>query len=170
MRHDDSEHGLTRGFSPSMTGCFSRIRRRRNPCHPQFLSAENHILEKIAKCTPGYIANSVDFISWDWLARRDFFAWPYVDNWGLFLSANNAEPDFFEKWNYRLLSHHHAIFADWWWEPAVLLTVSQLVWLRFGVHFPRCKSQYYNTIADTVTYSVRQLCISLHSIEPKTYA
>ena len=46
MRHDDSERGLTRGFSPSMTGCFSRIRRRRNPCHPQFLSAENHILKK----------------------------------------------------------------------------------------------------------------------------
>ena len=47
MRHDDSERGLTRGFSPSMTGCFSRIRRRRNPCHPQFLSAENHILKKL---------------------------------------------------------------------------------------------------------------------------
>ena len=43
-------------------------------------------------------------------------------------------------------------------------------WLRFGVHFPRCKSQYQNIIADTVTYSVRRLCISLHSIGPKVCA
>ena len=89
---------------------------------------------------------------------------PYVDNWGLFLSANNAEPDFFEKWNYRLLSHHRTIF-DWWREPEVVLTVSQLA---LECIFQDVKANI--KISLLTTYSVRQHCIFLHSIGPKACA